>query len=462
MLNAFKFFAPLLLVYTLCSCAFVSFEELETNVSVGEKAAYYDKEYLTIDFSIGMDKFSVENLLSLKEDGKRQDAVVNWRNNSCLIKSLGGFKKGSEYTISLQGDVYADDGRKYGVNIYRTFIFGTEGDAFKIIDVQEKRDGYGDISSVVFLFNKAADPSYFDREFILSPTIEVNKNWAKDFLSVEIAPQNKWKANAYYSWSVNNIFSQDKVKIFKEYKGTFLGAKKEKAPELLTACPAIGSFFLTNQGLQDLLENQSVGLIFDCEMDEDSVARGIFFTPSTQGYFTKIDPCRFTFTPYKNYQIQEEYRLTISDAVEDKWGVNFKDEKNIYFKVKTDFIEIEKITFNTKEIYEGLVNKAQIENDAPSYIKITFTKNLDKKALQEIKSAIKFEGIFPQSLQNPRLTSIQKISDNCVELSYTNLFASASGQENVYKLTVRGGQNFIFDSQGEYVKEDKCFYISSN
>ena len=462
MLNAFKVFTAALLAFFASSCAFVSFEELQTNVSIGEKDAYYDKEFLSIDFSICMNKFSVENLLSLKEDGKRNEALVEWQNNKCMIKSLGGFKKGVSYAISLQGDVYADDGRKYNVNIYRTFIFGSETDAFKIINFQEKRDSCEDLTSVVFSFNKAADPSYFDREFILSPSVEIKKIWSKDFLSVEIFPQDKWKANAYYSWSIDNIFSQDKVKIFREYNGKFIGSTKTKAPELIKACPANGSVFLTNLELDDLLENQSVGIIFDCEMNEESVERGIFFTPATQGFFTKIDPFRFIFTPYKNYQIQKEYRLTISDAVEDKWGIKFKSEKNIYFKLKTEFIEIEKITFNAKEVFEGLVNQAQIENDVPAYIKIAFSKNIDKKAMQEIKNSIKFEGIFPQSLQNPRLTSIQTISGNCIEISYANLCKSPTGQENLYKFTVRGGQNFIFDSQGEYVKEDKCFYIKAN
>ena len=71
MLNAFKVFTAALLAFFASSCAFVSFEELQTNVSIGEKDAYYDKEFLSIDFSICMNKFSVENLLSLKEDGKR-------------------------------------------------------------------------------------------------------------------------------------------------------------------------------------------------------------------------------------------------------------------------------------------------------------------------------------------------------------------------------------------------------
>ena len=460
MSNAFKALIAALALATATSCALASFEELETEISANEKSTYYDKESVKIDFSIGMDKASVENLLSLKEDGQRIDASIEWINNSFLVKAKGGFRKGCKYTISIQGDAFASDGRKYSVNIYREFVFGTEADTFLLDKFEERKNARGDITSLAFYFNKAVDAGIFEREFNISPYVAIKKEYSDDFTFVEIFPDEKWKANTYYSWKIGKLFSQDGTKIFKDYEGSFLAAKKEKEPELLAACPVIGDTFLESAGLDDLLENQSIGLVFDCEMDQESVERGVSFEPSVQGYWRKVCDTRFIFTPYKNYQIQKQYRLFISDSVEDAWGISFKGEKSVFFTLKNTFVEIEKITVNTEEIFEGMENQAKIDEDAPLYIKIYFSKYLCEKSILEIKNAIKFEGFFPLSVQNPRLNSVQVPSANCVELCYSNLSAALDGQEALYKIVFRGGENFFFDAQGEYLKEDKCYYIS--
>ena len=459
MSNAFKFLPAIIFFLALGSCAFVSFEELDAKISVQEKQTHYKNEYVKIDFSFGMEKPSVENLISLKKDGQRLSTKIEWQDNSCLVKAAGSFKKGCKYELSLQGDVYANDGRKYSLNLYREFTFGGEDEAFNLIGVEEKKDLNGDIKSLVFLFNKAADAAYFEREFTLSPYVEAKKEWSKDFLSVEIWPKDKWKANVFYDWSLGNIFSQDGVKIFKDFKGSFLGAKKEKVPKLLKVCPAIGETFLESQKLDDLLESQAVGFVFDCEMNAESIERGIYFTPSVQGYWKSVDGRRFAFTPYNNYKSNEEYRIAITDAVEDKWGIKFSEEQNIFFKTKTDFIKIQSASFNTEELKKDVINQLKIDKDCPAYIRIVFSKNLSQKSLAEIKSAVKFEGVFPPSVQNPKMDSLNVISPNCLEISYSNISAAALEQECLYKLTVKGGEKFVYDGQNECLKEDECFYM---
>ena len=460
MSNAFKVFAACCIASAALSCSLLSFEELETCVSLFEEQTYSANEIVKIDFSISMDKASIESLLSLKEDGQRVDARIDWLGSSCFVQARGGFIKGRKYILNLQGPAYAADGRAYAVNIYREFIFGTEADRFSLNAVKEEKDGRGDIESLLFTFNKAIDPATFEREFNISPYIELNKDYSTDFLTVKMSPKDKWKANVYYAWKLGNMASADGTKIFKEYEGSFLGAKKEKEPELLKACPVVGKTFLESESLDDLLERQAIGLIFDCEMDKDSVKNGVYFTPAAQGYWESDDLRRFVFTPSKNYLVGTKYRLTISDSVEDKWGIKFKDERNIYFLQKTSFIDVEKITLNTIEISENQENKIKACQDAPAYFRIVFTKALDNRSLLELKSAVKFEGLFPASLQSPRLRSITIISSNSVEFCYENINAADTGQDCVFKLTIRGGENFIYNSIGECLKEDKCYCIS--
>ena len=463
MLKAFKKIAFCFALATCAfSCAVVSFEELEAEISLQEKQNYYEHEHVRIGFSIEMEKTSVENLVSLKEDGKRLEAKIEWQNNLCLIKAPGDFKKGCAYVISLQGDAYTKDGRKYSLNIYREFIFGKETETFKLLNVEEEKDLNGDVICIRLVFNNAIDPSYFEREFNISPYIEVKIEYSKDFCVAEISPSDKWKANVYYSWSVKDIFSKSKVKLFREYSSSFLGAKKDKPPEITNICPVIGNVFLLDQKLNDLMEAQGIGLEFDCLMNPESVERGVNFTPSIQGFWTNIDSRKFIFTPYKNYQINKEYRLSITDSVEDKWGIKIKEDRNIYFTPAASFIKVDKATFNTNNLVENQINQIEAEDGLPSYIKVFFDKPLSKKSLSGIKNSIKLDAVFPSVTQTPRLNSINLINESCVELSYSNLSVALPCQECIYKLTVRGGENFIYDNLGECLKEDKCFYININ
>ena len=442
------------------SCSLVSFEELETCVSLFEEQTYCANQIVKIDFSICMDKASIENLISLKEDGSRVDARIDWLGSSCLVQARGGFMKGRKYILNVQGPAYAQDGRAYSVNIYREFIFGNAVDRFALNAVEEKKDARGDIECLLFTFNKAIDPATFEREFNVTPYIDLNKEYSNDFLTARVFPKDKWKANVFYAWKLANIVSADGVKIFKACEGSFLGAKKDKEPQLLKACPVIGKTFLEDESLDNLLERQSIGLVFDCEMSMESVKNGVYFTPTAQGHWDSDDMKRFVFTPYKNYLVETKYRLTISESVEDKWGIKVKDEKNICFLQKTNFIEIERLALNTKEITENQENKIKADEDAPAYFRIVFTKALDERSLLEVKNAVKFEGIFPQNIQSPRLNAITIINANTIELTYDNIKAADLGKECVYKLTIRGGENFIYNSMGEYLKEDKCYCIS--
>ena len=453
MSNAFKISILAMLLASSCSRALLSFEELETDVFVESR--------VKIAFSLGMDRGSVESLLSLKEDGKRIDAKIEWEKDNCFAQAIGGFKKGCKYTLSLQGDVYASDGRKYWLNVFKEFVHGEEGGAFTLDSFEERKNERGDVESLEFRFNKPVDAAMFEREFGLNPFIQTKKIFSEDLKRVEIIPGEKWKANEFYEWKIDNVFSQDGTKIFKECKGVFVGAKKEKAPKLLKVCPVLGDVFFEEKSLDDLLERQSIGFVFDCEINLESLERSVSFTPSAQGYWTKAGAGKYVFTPYKNYQIQKECLLCVDSMLEDVWGEKLGIERNFYFTLKNDYIKIQSASANGAPLDEEKLTEVPIEPEAPFCVKIVFSKFLDQKALLGIKSAIRLESAFPLSLENPKLDSIQIISAASIEFTYSNLKPALVGEDCVYKLCVKGGENFIFDAQNEYLKEDKCFYISA-
>ena len=469
MSKRFDFMAAALFLSLSFSCSLLSFEELQTNLSVAEKQNYYEGDYVTIDFSMDMNKNIAENLISIKEDGKAQEKETIWRQQRFLsVRAAGGFKKGCKYNFTINGALLTSDGRSYEVQIDREFIFGNAEEVFLIESAEEPKENARAPLSLVF--NKPINPASFERAFSLTPSIEAAKKYSADKRRVELAPKDKWSANIFYTWKVQDAFSADGVKICKDYSGSFMAMQKAASPKAICVCPVLESgVFLEGAGLENLLERQSLGIIFDSEMNFESVKNGVNFTPQVEGFWNKIDEKRFVFSPAKNYKIQTEYLLEVSGAVEDANGIRVLQSQNYRFKTSQEYITLSAFCINKSagsyesiELKKDCVNRVKIGKKSPLCVLLRFSKALDEKSIGRIKNAASLSTLFPLNASSPNLDEIQINESAFTEarLDWSGFDFSNDEEEIIYKLKINGGSNFIFDKFEECLKEDECFYIS--
>lgn len=451
---AFSFFA--------LSCSLVSFEGFTASVSLGECQNYYDGELVTFCFSCGVNPAAAEALISLKEDGSVCEAEFFWFGKSCALKARGGFKKGRKYSLLLNGNVLTNDGRSYDAWIFREFIFGRKEELFLPLDVELPEKNNLQKSALVFLFNKPVDAAVFEREFNLSPGLETIKNYSSDKTRVEIKPASKWKANAHYVWRLGKTCALDGTKIFSDYTGSFIVVEKVEPPRLLRACPVLESgAFAEGMDLTGFWERQAIGLVFDSDMDYESVKNGVSFLPYVDGYWSKKDERRFFFVPYQNYKLEEEYMLTVSDAVEDMAGLRLKDSVNISFKSQCSFITA-KVFLNGEALCADRLNKIKAAQNVPLIFTLEFSRSLSQKSVEGIKNAASLAAFFPTDSSAPNLESVKFFGQkpSSFALEYGGVDFSGGKDEKIYAFKISGGANFIYDDYGEYLKEDACFYFT--
>ena len=475
MSKRFNFFLAPLLFLIFASCKLISFEEFNARISILEGQNYYDKEFLELDFSPALEKKVAENFIALKEDGASCQTETLWSGNKCLIKAAGGFKKGFKYSFAFKGLVLTEDGRNYNVDIRREFIFGKESEMFFATEIQEPQKNSNENQGLTFKFNKEADKGVFERSLAISPAIDCKKIWSPDGKTVEVFPAEKWKANILYNWRLEKLLSQDGTKISKSYSGTFMAVEKSQAPKLLRACPAIDGIFYEKMDLNSLLERQALGIEFDSEMNFESLKNGIYWTPFVDGFWTQIDKKRFIFAPSQNYKAGTEFLMTISESVEDVFGIKIAESENIKFTPRTEFISLEVFCAGAKKgeneiqklrLEKGIVNKIEILEGSPLIIIFEFSKALDKRAVASFKNAARMQRLFPLDAAQCNLDSIDWTADssleNCrsIQMEWSGFDFSTSEEEIIYELKVNGGENFIYNRFGEFLKEDECFYIS--
>ena len=446
------------LFLALASCKIATFEGFDVTVSVAESQCYYDGEYIGVSFSANVNQAAAQSLISLKEDRKSAKAEILWGPRSCLVKADGGFKKGRRYELSISGEILLDDGRTYGVDLYRDFIYGKESENFFAVKIEEPEKNNFERQALAFCFNKPVNAAVFEREFSVSPSVAVKKKYSEDKKQVLVIPEKNWKSNVFYNWRLGGVESDGGFKALREYSGSFMALEKNESPKVILCCPVMDGTFMESQSLDQLWERQSVGFVFDSDMDFESLKKGTFFSPSVDGKWTKKDSKRFVFVPSENYKIGERHTITISESVEDVYGIKMKEQKNIFFTARSEWIDADFFANGSPLSGEG-INWISLHEGTPLIVEIVFSKAPDIDSISKIKSAVSLERLFPLSTAAPNLASIIPQSFK-VQMEFDNYDFSILGEEKLYKLFIKGGAGFIHNSQGEYFKEDRCFTIA--
>lgn len=440
------------------SCGVISFERLDTEISIAENADYYNGENIEVFFSSKMLHPTVEKIITLKKDGAKIETEFIWQNERCLVKPIGGFIPGCAYDFSLRGQARTADEREYSVAISRKFIFGEKEKNFILEEFFSPKESD---AALEFRFNKEIDVARFEQEFKISPYIQANKEFSFDKKIVKIIPKDKWQNNTFYTWTLENIFSADGYKIHTAYSENFMAANEHIRPQVICVCPVIlnenmeteKATFLKEQSLSALRGKQPLGIIFSKPMDFNSVKNALYFEANLGGVLLKVDEYKFIYAPYENYKIGQEYLLTIDKSAKDIFGLEMQSQKNFYFSSDDDFLKITSIETDSVRLQENCITEIYVPDDGTLFLKIQFSSDISSRCHKSIESAIRLGAFFPNSANPAKLNSIRPNGKSIV-LCWNNL-----SKDCIYELKILGGKNYLANDFDEYLEEEKCFYL---
>jgi hypothetical protein len=446
----------------------ISFEYLAISCSVGEGEPYYDGETVRLGFSIRPDPGETERSLTLSEGGLVRQAVFTWDGRDLYIKPLTGWKKGEHYQISLEGKLRMEDGRGYTTGILRTFIYGREGNEFTLVSSAMEN------GCLVFNFSKVPGTTSFTELFSLSPDTE----YFCDFLgeTVRVQPKSSWRINTTYTWTIKDIESTDGYLMKREYAGVFPGPADADVPRPVELCPVsrplvpgsgLPHLWKRGTGLDGALEQgDGIGFIFSKPMDPGSLRSGISFYPSIKGYFEMAGDDSIVFFPEEDYQIETEYRVTLSSGIQDSLGLGLFEEFRYYFTSSHHYLEVEKLTLDSRPeplLPEGIVQDYFLLFSSPPSlaVNITFSQAIPPANRKAAADSVALSVLFPLSAHNPFLISAQwKDSGSLLSLFYEDLSPSGGGVDNYYQIKIGSGKQGPVNGSGEYLKEDLWYVFA--
>jgi hypothetical protein len=436
----------------------LSFEYLDVSCSAGPGEQYYFEETVALDFSIMPGRDEAERALVLTEGGLSRSPVFRWEGRTLRVKPLTGWKKGEHYGIGLEGQLPMEDGRIYTVRLLRNFIYGPAGKEFTLVS-SAAEDG-----RLVFVFSQVPGVTSFSSRFSLSPGTE----YFCDFLGKEIRilPKSPWRANTLYRWTIGGMESEEGYVMKREYAGVFSGPADPLVPRPLELCPvnrSLGPPYLWKRGtsLDGNLENmEGIGFIFSKPMDQASLRSGISFYPSIKGYFEEAGEDSIIFFPEEEYRIGTEYRISISQAVQDSLGLALFEEERFYFSSARRYLEVEKVSLDSRQdslLPGGLLQDHSLVNlEPPSLgVRIAFSAAIPPANRGTAVESVFLSGLFPASAAHPVLVSAKWEDGGAVlALLFENLSPSGNGVDNYYQLKIGSGNQGPLNGEGEYLKED--------
>lgn len=453
------------------ACEIISFEQLETSLSVTVPDGFYENEFIRIEFSLPMNRPETESIITLKQNDYTVETSIHWNGNTCLIKPVNDFLKGSRYSLSINGMAKTDDGRYYTVNIFRSFIFGSEENIFRIKSIEFPVKN----SSLEITFNKAIDFSSFEKNFLISPYIQVKKEISLNDTKVSITPVQSWDVNQFYTWSIKDSLSSDGYVLDKEYNGSFRYAK-DITPLTVNGIYPVSfydqnkhfsnSMILYKSNLSQIPLNGGLAFCFNKSVTEASLMNAMSVSPAISGHLVCNEEKNiYIFVPYKNLENDRSYEVRISDSLKDQNGIGLVQDYRKTFTVSAPYIEVKSISVNDRKydprnILKSTVSEIPLPESDTIFIDISFSTNIVPEKRNQILSFISLNSYFPDWISSPRLISAgwNKTGDT-LSLEFNGFSKTDSRSEVLYRLFIKGGKDSITNTRGEYLKEDSWLFL---
>ena len=464
-----RFFLMMYLLLLSFSCTFIDFSPLEVSCSLPENGGYFDGAELEVIFSLEVKQESVQEIIVLKRNGSSVAAESRKMGSSIFIKPTEPWQKGASYSLEIQGEVALVAGGSHQVSFYRCFTYGPMVQAFSLVDFSEPCENEPVLS---FQFNAPVDSPSFSKNFSLTPSISYSYKLEDEGRRIRIIPEDEWKYNQRYSWSFQELESQEGFLLDKKYQGDFVWQIDTELPVLERICPVLlvaeNEYFPKEGNEISLCDKEPLLFQFSKDMDFDSVQSGLRFEPNCTGELKRGKSNKeFLWVPEENWSLEEEYRVVVSAEVQDGAGVSLAQQEEAYFIVENDFLQVLSISVGgVVKDFQGAVQASVQKNvqdavlvsvqgeDSSIVTQINFSKDFDHEGLVQALDAISMEVFFPLTASYPVLEQVGVSGESSLELWWSGFSPSSDEVDNYYQLKIAGGASGPQSATGNYLKED--------
>lgn len=269
--------------------------------------------------------------------------------------------------------------------------------------------------------------------------------------------------------------------MLEEYSGSFLVVDDVIAPSVVSVSPAFnldsgGTPFDPLPGdLSALIGSEAIRVEFSEPMDSESALSSISIEPSISGAMVPVSPSVFAFAPGENWNLEDEYVLTVAESATDPVGNQLVAEYREVFTVSTEKQEITQLTVSGTLTGTTTVSTADLTTGTswtlpwdPLATNQTVTLSIDFRrpytsdaGRTRIASNIRIDPVFPPGLAGPTLTLVTWVSSQELELTFGGLTKSDGQTIRYYEVRFPNLQSQSQTESGSFIVDEYELILES-
>jgi len=469
----------LLLHAFLAGCgAFVNLKPIDITVYPDADNTVLPSETATISvcFDTPVDRLEAQKILSVNFAGGVVKGDLDWLGDTLFFTPLEPWQPGLRYTASLNGTIYALDGRAERVSRHVSFYAMNRDASPYVLDFSPANGASvgvhpADGAFVRVVFSQPMDRFSTDA-FSLNGASNLEFLWSDNDTALEVYPKTPLAPWTAYVWTVSaKAKGRNGVALGREISGQFvtdadrlLPAVKEVFPLIRGGAASQDRWIKTGAPMESGFgSGQAIGIEFNKPMNE-SVLRNIRFEPSLAGHAEMWKDTTAVFIPDRDPEPTLFYTLYVSASSQDTEGLKMEKDFSVSFAADIPFLAVVSLDVGcgeTRPEHNGTYPALVADPEGIITIALRFSHIMEISAQADTVLSLRLEPYFPGTLRPIALRSAQWGSSDTVILKWENITKSTAGEKHFYRLALPGGRGGISDGKGSYLKEDLHFYFAA-
>ncbi|QEN07243.1 hypothetical protein EXM22_04295 [Oceanispirochaeta crateris] len=425
---------------------------------------------VSIIFTRGVDHYSVENIVSIKDYEGKLDIRFQWKDEKTLwIEPLSEPVSGLEYRLEIIGFYRFSNGKTAESKCSLPFYWDKkELTPLRVLSVHPSSGVLGsEETEIGILFSSKVEDSTLLRGFSISPNTKVETTWSEQTLLV--SPREKWENLETYTLRFSkDVEDQDGNPLLAGYEHSFFAQYGTDIPSVMSvgSCSRdlSGGFESLEADLTNLAVDQALRIRFSQAMDHISTENALSLSPSLAGdFFWQEDPQRpgiedLIFLPEDRFVMSQSYRLGLATSARGNTGIQMTSDFILIF---TPNLEELALTCMECLSYGGFsLNdfSSDTSYDLPAgpvspfslTFRFTFSRPfISDREKQEVQNSLKIYEIF-SSGGSPQAGLFSWSSDYSMTVLF-NGFNADNEQEYYYMIELPGGEGGIINDEGSFL-----------